>query len=113
MKYRFNNFCHVNINILTLICSKSDILINSLILLCYRIGLSGKIDISDLTWEQKEKVLRFLFAKMNGERDRRKTAPPSLPPAIYNTVGPDATLNKQAWGLVLVFVFAYFILVYL
>lgn len=28
--------------------------------------MTGKVDISDLTWEQKEKVLRFLFAKMNG-----------------------------------------------
>ncbi|KAE8585949.1 hypothetical protein XENTR_v10021508 [Xenopus tropicalis] len=27
---------------------------------------AGKIDIGDLTWEQKEKVLRLLFAKMNG-----------------------------------------------
>ncbi|XP_041071232.1 basal body-orientation factor 1-like isoform X2 [Carcharodon carcharias] len=26
----------------------------------------GKVNISDLTWEQKEKVLRLLFAKMNG-----------------------------------------------
>lgn len=24
------------------------------------------VDIGDLTWEQKEKVLRLLFAKMNG-----------------------------------------------
>ncbi|KAM3918767.1 basal body-orientation factor 1 isoform 2-T2 [Leptodactylus fuscus] len=27
---------------------------------------SGKADFGDLTWEQKEKVLRLLFAKMNG-----------------------------------------------
>ncbi|XP_065845432.1 basal body-orientation factor 1-like [Oscarella lobularis] len=26
---------------------------------------SGKVDVSELTWEQKESVLRFLFAKMN------------------------------------------------
>lgn len=25
-----------------------------------------KVDISELTWEQKERVLRLLFAKMNG-----------------------------------------------
>uniref|UniRef100_H3BGC4 Basal body-orientation factor 1 n=1 Tax=Latimeria chalumnae TaxID=7897 RepID=H3BGC4_LATCH len=31
---------------------------------------TGKIDISELTWEQKEKVLRLLFAKMNGLRLR-------------------------------------------
>jgi len=26
----------------------------------------GRVDIADLTWEQKEKVLRYLFARMNG-----------------------------------------------
>lgn len=30
----------------------------------------GKVDISELTWEQKESVLRLLFAKMNGLRTR-------------------------------------------
>ncbi|CAJ0945749.1 unnamed protein product [Ranitomeya imitator] len=27
---------------------------------------NGRVDFTDLTWEQKEKVLRLLFAKMNG-----------------------------------------------
>ncbi|CAI9567213.1 unnamed protein product, partial [Staurois parvus] len=31
---------------------------------------SGKVDIADLTWEQKEKVLRLLFAKMNASVPR-------------------------------------------
>ncbi|XP_026567404.1 basal body-orientation factor 1 [Pseudonaja textilis] len=31
----------------------------------------GKVDISELTWEQKERVLRLLFAKMNGLRHRK------------------------------------------
>nr|XP_056707831.1 basal body-orientation factor 1 [Euleptes europaea] len=31
----------------------------------------GKVDISELTWEQKESVLRLLFAKMNGLRSRK------------------------------------------
>lgn len=31
---------------------------------------SSKVDISDLTWEQKERVLRLLFAKMNGLKTR-------------------------------------------
>ncbi|XP_078090481.1 basal body-orientation factor 1-like isoform X2 [Mustelus asterias] len=38
----------------------------------------GKVNISDLTWEQKEKVLRLLFAKMNGlkaNRPKRKQLP--------------------------------------
>ncbi|XP_040189515.1 basal body-orientation factor 1 [Rana temporaria] len=33
---------------------------------------SGKVDIADLTWEQKEKVLRLLFAKMNASVPRKK-----------------------------------------
>ncbi|MBN3314555.1 BBOF1 factor, partial [Atractosteus spatula] len=31
---------------------------------------SNRVDISELTWEQKEKVLRLLFAKMNGLKTR-------------------------------------------
>ncbi|KAI3367748.1 hypothetical protein L3Q82_026595, partial [Scortum barcoo] len=31
----------------------------------------SKVEISDLTWEQKEQVLRLLFAKMNGQRERK------------------------------------------
>ncbi|XP_076834243.1 basal body-orientation factor 1 [Brachyhypopomus gauderio] len=37
---------------------------------------SSKVDISELTWEQKERVLRLLFAKMNGLKTR--TAQPML-----------------------------------
>ncbi|XP_035238250.1 basal body-orientation factor 1-like [Anguilla anguilla] len=39
---------------------------------------SAKVDISELTWEEKEKVLRLLFAKMNGLRTRKPTQPPAL-----------------------------------
>ncbi|XP_061649772.1 basal body-orientation factor 1-like isoform X2 [Phyllopteryx taeniolatus] len=40
----------------------------------------SQVDISDLTWEQKEQVLRLLFAKMNSQRPREEPAPcqPSL-----------------------------------
>ncbi|XP_024915488.1 basal body-orientation factor 1 [Cynoglossus semilaevis] len=31
----------------------------------------SKVEISDLTWEQKEQVLRLLFARMNGQTQRR------------------------------------------
>lgn len=31
-----------------------------------RYGVTGNVDVSDLTWEQKERVLRYLFARMNG-----------------------------------------------
>ncbi|KAJ8341593.1 hypothetical protein SKAU_G00338840 [Synaphobranchus kaupii] len=39
---------------------------------------STKVDISELTWEQKEKVLRLLFAKMNGLKTRKPAQPPAL-----------------------------------
>ncbi|EDO37303.1 predicted protein, partial [Nematostella vectensis] len=35
-------------------------------------GMEGKVDVGDLTWEQRERVLRLLFAKMNGQKDRKK-----------------------------------------
>ena len=34
-------------------------------------GIESKIDIKDLTWEQREKVLRLLFAKLNGLKSER------------------------------------------
>ncbi|XP_075386948.1 basal body-orientation factor 1 [Tenrec ecaudatus] len=34
-------------------------------------NIQGDVDIGDLTWEQKEKVLRLLFAKMNGSASRK------------------------------------------
>jgi len=37
--------------------------------------VSGKVDISELTWEQKERVLRYLFAKMNGNKPSLRFAP--------------------------------------
>uniref|UniRef100_A0A0B7AKK6 Basal body-orientation factor 1 n=1 Tax=Arion vulgaris TaxID=1028688 RepID=A0A0B7AKK6_9EUPU len=38
-------------------------------------NVNGKVDISDLTWEQKEKVLRYLFARMNINRSKPKHEP--------------------------------------
>ena len=53
------------------------------------------MDISDLTWEQKERVLRFLFAKLNGARDRRgKTAPAHV--SHSDSVVPSIR-GKEAW----------------
>ena len=55
--------------------------------------ISGKVDITDLTWEQKEKVLRFLFAKMNGARaNRGSTAPPSVASGSVQSI-----TEKEAW----------------
>jgi len=43
---------------------------------------SGKVDITDLTWEQKERILRYLFARMNGgssEEKKKMSSAPTLP----------------------------------
>ncbi|KAM3595162.1 uncharacterized protein V6R79_019255 [Siganus canaliculatus] len=36
----------------------------------------NKVHMSDLTWEQKERVLSLLFAKMNGQKECGKGSPP-------------------------------------
>ncbi|KAK3716448.1 hypothetical protein QZH41_019378, partial [Actinostola sp. cb2023] len=43
-------------------------------------GMEGKIDIGDLTWEQRERILRLMFAKMNGFKEKRRHKLPSLDP---------------------------------
>ena len=35
-------------------------------------GIQGKVDLTELTWEQRERILRLLFAKMNGFKDKRR-----------------------------------------
>lgn len=46
----------------------------------YRYDISKLVDLSELTWEQKEQVLRELFARMNGaaaeskKKDKNKLA---------------------------------------
>ena len=51
-----------------------------------RYDISGKVDISDLTWEQKERVIRYLFARMNrGAKVTKMNSAPPLP-AIENKV---------------------------
>ncbi|KAM8915438.1 basal body-orientation factor 1-like isoform 2-T2 [Spinachia spinachia] len=37
----------------------------------------GRVEVTDLTWEQKEQVLRLLFAKMNGQRERKSSRHPA------------------------------------
>ncbi|XP_069772160.1 basal body-orientation factor 1-like isoform X4 [Narcine bancroftii] len=58
----------------------------------------GKVSISDLTWEQKEKVLRLLFAKMNGLKTNRKQYHKSL----VSSASPESVLTikegEQASG---------------
>ena len=35
-------------------------------------GFQGKVDMTELTWEQRERILRMLFAKMNGFKEKRR-----------------------------------------
>ncbi|XP_072030872.1 LOW QUALITY PROTEIN: basal body-orientation factor 1-like [Amphiura filiformis] len=50
-------------------------------------GLGGKIDIGELTWEQRERVLRLLFAKMNGSK---------VKPKAPHNLGPSHSITHQA-----------------
>ncbi|XP_043839927.1 basal body-orientation factor 1 isoform X2 [Dromiciops gliroides] len=55
------------------------------------------VDIGDLTWEQKEKVLRLLFAKMNGcpPRKHNKSSIPPVPNYVTLTTGNKDTLGDD------------------
>ncbi|NXO47642.1 BBOF1 factor, partial [Aramus guarauna] len=52
-----------------------------------------KVDISELTWEQKEHVLRLLFAKMNGTNPRKYTRV-----LATSAPGPDDTEEESKIG---------------
>uniref|UniRef100_A0A3B4ZY84 Basal body orientation factor 1 n=1 Tax=Stegastes partitus TaxID=144197 RepID=A0A3B4ZY84_9TELE len=47
----------------------------------------SKVQISDLTWEQKEQVLRLLFAKMNRQRERAAWVAPEKKPKALGATG--------------------------
>ncbi|XP_004682123.2 PREDICTED: basal body-orientation factor 1 isoform X1 [Condylura cristata] len=55
--------------------------------------IQGNVDIGDLTWEQKEKVLRLLFAKMNGfvPRKYNQRSRPPVPDYV-----PDSGEKKES-----------------
>ncbi|XDA78664.1 hypothetical protein R6Z07F_008753 [Ovis aries] len=55
--------------------------------------IEGNVDIGDLTWEQKEKVLRLLFAKMNGFVPRKYSQ--SSRPPVPDYVVPDDETTKE------------------
>uniref|UniRef100_G3SQM8 Basal body-orientation factor 1 n=1 Tax=Loxodonta africana TaxID=9785 RepID=G3SQM8_LOXAF len=57
-------------------------------------NIQGNVDIGNLTWEQKEKVLRLLFAKMNGLFLHRKYSQSSRPP-VPDYVVPDNGETKE------------------
>ncbi|XP_065052525.1 basal body-orientation factor 1-like [Rhopilema esculentum] len=53
------------------------------------IGIEGKVDIKELTWEQRERVLRMLFAKINGLQNERRKQQVSERFAIEGPTKPD------------------------
>ncbi|KAF0870853.1 BBOF1 factor, partial [Crocuta crocuta] len=67
--------------------------------------IQGNVDIGDLTWEQKEKVLRLLFAKMNGVVSRKysQSSGPSVPEYVVaddgetEEFGDDSKLQDQTF----------------
>ena len=64
---------------------------------------SGKVDMSDLTWEQKERVLRYLFARMNGgsAKEKRQTSSAPTLPAIEQGQRQSLMASKDDTWLVL------------
>jgi hypothetical protein len=44
-------------------------------------GVGGRVDIADLTWEQKEQVLRLLFSRINKTTPTQPQAPPNHSPS--------------------------------
>ncbi|XP_029807059.1 basal body-orientation factor 1 isoform X2 [Suricata suricatta] len=66
-------------------------------------NIQRNVDIGDLTWEQKEKVLRLLFAKMNGVVSRKysQNCRPSVPDSVVaddretKEFGDDRKLQDQ------------------
>lgn len=50
-----------------------------------RYGVTGNVDVSDLTWEQKERVLRYLFARMNGTQQAVSFSRQHVLPAIQDS----------------------------
>ncbi|XP_065103057.1 basal body-orientation factor 1 [Paramisgurnus dabryanus] len=62
---------------------------------------SSGVDISDLTWEQKEKLLKLLFAKLNGQKIRKPAQLPALPTSLSERVqvNSDAGFTKDKQSL--------------
>jgi len=56
--------------------------------------VTAKTDISELTWEQKEKIIRLLFAKLNGVSKDKKSSKP-LPP-IHSRVARDNARGESS-----------------
>lgn len=55
----------------------------------------GNVDIGDLTWEQKERVLRYLFARMNGGNKAKKTLSAPALPAIEHKQSSDRLADRE------------------
>ncbi|XP_076979130.1 basal body-orientation factor 1 isoform X2 [Tamandua tetradactyla] len=61
-------------------------------------NIQGDVDIGDLTWEQKEKVLRLLFAKMNGFVPRKysQSSRPPVPDYIASNDGETKEFGDES-----------------
>ncbi|XP_050973146.1 basal body-orientation factor 1 isoform X1 [Labeo rohita] len=62
---------------------------------------SSSVDISDLTWEQKERLLNLLFAKLNGQKTRKPVHLPALPTSSSEKiqVSSDAGFTEEKRSL--------------
>ncbi|XP_074249091.1 basal body-orientation factor 1 isoform X5 [Saimiri boliviensis] len=60
--------------------------------------IEGNVDIGDLTWEQKEKVLRLLFAKMNGCASKKynQSSRPPVPDYVVSDSGETKEFGDES-----------------
>ena len=58
------------------------------------------VDIADLSWEQREKVIRFLFSKMNqmAEDGKSKKAPSELSSALDSPISSEGSGSSGRLG---------------
>ncbi|XP_068689370.1 basal body-orientation factor 1-like [Montipora foliosa] len=60
--------------------------------------IQGKVDMAELTWEQRERILRLLFAKMNGFKEKRRPkmqALEAMPPDSQSKALPSTDEKAQ------------------
>lgn len=65
----------------------------------FSLNMSSKVDIADLTWEQKEMVLRYLFARMNKMATRANRTKAPVPLLLLPSVSEQwpRLMDKEAW----------------
>ena len=67
---------------------------------------SGKVDVSQMTWEHKERVLRYLFARMNSAKQSASPSSPQGLPRVQSASAADRSVCS-VFGSVRIVVFLF------